>query len=197
MPIHGNSGSIDLLFPPLTSACWKKRYRVREGLLSSPSSLPRRESLNLRHGKIATPSNFLYPQNRKRSEEVARHSACTAHVILFCPTPQPVSGYFLFPDPCQWARHEHRMQILTRPGSAWNSLGLHPNSSPPCLLNQAEGRAHKRMCTNTSWTSHGRVLVLQSVNPLKSDDRAEKINKQRLSEAVHLPEWFHSWFKHI
>lgn len=177
MPIHGNSGSIHLLFPPVTSACWKKRYCVRERLLSSPSSLRRRESLNLHHGKIATPSNFLYPQNRKRSEEVARHSACISHVILFCPALQPVSGYFLFPDPCQRARHEHRMQILTRPGSAWNSLGLQPNSTPPCLLKQAERRTHKCMCTNASWTSQGRIFPFQSVNPLKSDGRAEKINK--------------------
>lgn len=135
-----------------TSAWWKERWWVRDLLLSSLSSAPHGESLNLRHGKTADLSSFLYPQNG-RSEEVARHSACISHVwtsqpppatvTLFCPALQTDSGFFLFPGQCQQARHEHGMQILPWPGFRGNSFGSHPNSTAPCLLKLAKGHAHK------------------------------------------------------
>lgn len=144
--------------------------------------LPLKENiwLNLLHGKITNLSSFLHPWNRNKSEEVMRYSVRNSHAwtsqslpIPFCPALQAVFGSFLFPNQCQGARHEHRMQILLHPGSMWNNLDSYLNSTLPCFLKQAETRVTK--CTlneSVQWTSY--------VNPLMFEKGSTSLRKKKL-----------------
>lgn len=156
-------------------------------------------------GRTADLSSFLHPHSG-RSEEVARHSAHISHVwtslppaaivTLFCPALQTDSGFFLFPDQCQQARHDYRMQILPWPGFTGNSLGSCTNSTAPCLL-KLEGCAHKCSAqTHPEQVSAG--FCFSICESFWSDTRGAYFwKKNRLSKVLHFAEQFHNGFKQV
>lgn len=188
-----------------TSAWWKERWWVRDLLLSSLSSAPNGESLNLRHGKTADLSSFLYPQNG-RSEEVARHSACISHVWTSQPPPATVT---LFCPALQILAFFSFLVSANKPGMSTECKScLDLDSEETVLvpiqiaLPLASWNWQRDTHTNTVHKHVPNKLVqaflFQSVNPFRSDNRGAYCwEKNRLSKVSHFTQQFHNQFKQL